>query len=371
MPAPCHDQDRTPSAAQWADWRWQTRHRIRSLRELEQALGRGGTSGLPDPTTVFPVGVTPYYLSLVDPSDPHDPILRQILPVEQERRSALQETGDPFDEERFSPLPGVIHRYPDRVLVVPTNFCATLCRHCFRKRTWADGFFMLSDQQLWRAVEYVRERPEVRDVIVTGGDPLHLRLPSLVRLLAGLRAIPQVEVLRVASRTPVTLPQRIDEQIAQALASVRPLWFLTHFNHVREVTDEAAFALRLLLDRGITVQNQAVLLRGVNDSTADQVALSRALLKQGVRPYYLHLADPVAGTGHFRLPIERGLEIVRGMFGQISGPGIPRLVVDLPGGKGKVPLVPDFTVRRKGDQIWFESPIDGTPVQFLNPAPDR
>ncbi|MFH0944731.1 MAG: KamA family radical SAM protein [Planctomycetota bacterium] len=371
MPAPRHQPARSPSAEQWADWRWQTRHRIRSLSGLERALGRVGRGGFPEPSPVYPVGVTPYYLSLVDPSDPDDPILRQILPVEQERRSQGQETADPFDEARLSPLPGVIHRYPDRVLVVPTNFCATLCRHCFRKRTWADGFFMLSDRQLRQAVEYVREHEEVRDVLVTGGRSAASAVALPAEPATGLRAVPQVEVLRVASRTPVTLPQRIDKEIVRALAAVRPLWFLTHFNHVREVTAEAGRALRLLLDRGITVQNQAVLLRGVNDSTSGQVALSRALLKLGVRPYYLHLADPVAGAGHFRLPVERGLEIVRGMFGRISGLGIPRLVVDLPGGKGKVPLVPDFTVRREGDQIWFESPIDGAPVPFQNPTSQR
>ena len=358
-----------PTAQEWADWRWQVRHSVRSRDALLEALGLEGSAlaHTSDPSDQFPAGVTPYYLSLVDPSDQDDPILKQILPVEEELESRGQEREDPFEESRFSPVPGVVHRYSDRVLVVPTNYCATLCRHCFRKRSWAAGFFVLDDRALMRAVEYVRSRPEVRDVIVTGGDPLHLRLESLVRLFKGLRAIPQVEVIRVASRTPVTLPQRLDEATADALAGLRPLWFLTHFNHSRELTPESGQALRRLIDRGVTVQNQAVLLRGVNDTTEEQLLLARGLLQLGVRPYYLHLADPVVGAGHFRLPVERALEVVRGMYGKISGLGIPRLVVDLPGGKGKVPLAPDFSAGRDGDQIWFESPIDGSSVPFLNP----
>jgi len=359
-----------PTALEWADWRWHVRHGIRSRDALLEALGsrQALPAGDLDPSARFPAGVTPYYLSLVDPSDRDDPILKQILPVGEELERRGQEREDPFEEDRFSPVPGVVHRYPDRALIIPTNYCATLCRHCFRKRSWAEGFFRLDDRALSRAVEYVRSRPEVRDVIVTGGDPLHLRLDSLVRLLEGLRSVPHLEVLRIASRTPVTLPQRIDEEAASALARVRPLWFLTHFNHARELTPEAAVALRRLIDRGLTVQNQAVLLRGVNDSTEAQLLLSRGLLKLGVRPYYLHCADPVAGAGHFRLPVERALEIVRGLYGKISGLGIPRLVVDLPGGKGKVPLAPDFQTGRDGDRIWFLSPIDGGPVAYVNPS---
>lgn len=359
---------RTP---QWGDWRWQMRHRIRTLGALLDTLQLGPSLVTADEELLrrFPVGVTPYYLSLADPYDPHDPILQQVLPIPSEAVAGGQETADPFEEQALSPVKGIVHRYPDRALVVPTNFCATLCRHCFRKRSWADGFFVLNGAELERAIEYIRARPGIRDVLVTGGDALHLREELLGPLLVALRGIAHVEVLRVATRVPVTLPQRIDAAMLDLLAAVRPLWLITHFNHAIEVSPQAAQALRALLDRGITVQNQTVLLRGVNDSVDAQLELSRALLRLGVRPYYLHLADPVAGAGHFRLPIERGQEIVRGMFGKIAGFGIPRLIVDLPGGKGKVPVMPSFAVDAAGRAIRFTSPIDGSVVDYEDPAP--
>ncbi|MBL8768564.1 MAG: KamA family radical SAM protein [Planctomycetes bacterium] len=360
--------DRIP-ASDWDDWRWQTRHRVRSVAALRAQVPALAGLAVADAELEreFPVGVTPYYLSLADPSDPADPILRQVLPIADEAERAEQESADPFHEEQLAPVPGIVHRYRDRALVIPTNFCATLCRHCFRKRTWADGFFMLSEAQLVAAAGYVRAHPEIRDVLITGGDPVHLSMHALALLLRELRACANVEVLRIATRVPVTLPQRVDDELLDVLAAARPLWLITHFNHAREVSPAAAHALRRLIDRGITVQNQTVLLRGVNDSTQAQIDLGRALLALGVRPYYLHLADPVAGAGHFRLPIERGIEIVRGMYGKIAGFGIPRLVVDLPGGKGKVPLTPDFVVERQGDDVWFESPIDGSAVRYRNP----
>lgn len=355
--------------AEWGDWRWQVRNRIRSLDQLAAALepARFFSCSDEDLTRTYPVGVTPYYLSLADPRDPRDPILRQIVPDPAEAGSGGQESADPFAEQERSPVPGVIHRYPDRALVVPTNFCATLCRHCFRKGSWAGGFRMLGDAELDRAVDYVRQDEGIHDVLITGGDPLHLPARRLLRLLRAIRSIDHVEVVRVASRTPVTLPQRIDAEMVGILAAVRPLWFITHFNLAREVSGAARAALRALLDAGITVQNQAVLLRGINDTSEEQIGLSRALLGVGVRPYYLHLGDPVAGAGHFRTSIERGREVVRGMFGRVSGLGIPRLVLDLPGGKGKVPLEASFETRRQGAEVWFESPIDGTEVQFVDP----
>lgn len=358
-----------PSAEEWNDWRWQTRHRVSSVAALRAHAPALATFELADEELEreFPVGVTPYYLSLANPADPHDPILRQVLPIAAERQRSEQETADPFHEEQLAPVPGIVHRYADRALVIPTNFCATLCRHCFRKRSWADGFFVLSEAQLTAAAAYVRSHPQIRDVLITGGDPVHLSMHALALLLRELRACGNVEVLRIATRVPVTLPQRVDDELLDVLAAARPLWLITHFNHAREVSPEAAAALRRLIDRGITVQNQTVLLRDVNDSTSAQIELGRALLALGVRPYYLHLADPVAGAGHFRLPMERGIEIVRGMYGKIAGFGIPRLVVDLPGGKGKVPLVPEFVVRRAGDDVWFESPIDGSTVHYRDP----
>lgn len=358
-----------PSAEQWLDWRWQMRHRIRSLSELIEFLGLESSIVPPsaDLLARFPLGVSRYYASLARRGDRDDPIVKQILPSAEEDVASGQEVADPFREEEKSPVPGVIHRYVDRALILPTNYCATLCRHCFRKRTWNDGFYVLDRAALARAVDYVRATPSIRDVLITGGDPLHLAPAVLGELLADLRSIPHLDVIRVASRMPVTLPQRIDAQMLAALAPQRPLWFITHFNHAAELSDLAIASLRRLIDAGLTVLNQTVLLRGVNDSTAAQLDLARGLLRAGVRPYYLHVADPVAGAGHFRTPIDHALAIVKAMHGQIAGFGIPRVVVDLPGGKGKVPLSPSFEIERRGDIIRFESPIDGGSVDYVDP----
>lgn len=353
------------TGSEWNDWRWQTRHRLRSAGEVLRAVGLDGRIELPDEASLarFPVGVSPYYVSRVKPGDPNDPILRQILPSVLESESRESERSDPFREDERSPVPGVVHRYPDRALILPTNFCATLCRHCFRKRSWADGFYFLDRAALARAVDYVRATASIRDVLITGGDPLHLATDVLAALVADLKSIARLDVVRIASRTPVTLPQRIDEAWIAALAPHRPLWFITHFNCASEVSAEATLAVRRLIDAGFTVLNQTVLLRGVNDDLESQLELARAMIRVGVRPYYLHLADPVVGAGHFRTSIERGVEIVRAMQGRISGFAIPRLVIDLPDGKGKVPLSPDFSIGRDGDAVVFRSPLDGSAVR--------
>jgi lysine 2,3-aminomutase len=364
-----NERAREVRPADWDDWRWQTRHRLRSLREVLDALELPEAMLPPgeDVLRRFPIGVTPYYLALARIGDPTDPIVRQVVPVAAESDAVGQEVADPFREDEHSPVPGVVHRYADRALVLPTNFCATLCRHCFRKRSWADGFYFLDRVALARAVDYVRANPGIRDVLVTGGDPLHLAPRVLGELLADLRSIERLDVIRVASRIPATLPQRIDDEMLAALTAAKPLWFITHFNCAAEVSAAAAVALRKLIDHGITVQNQTVLLRGVNDSLAAQLDLARALIRQGVRPYYLHLADPVAGAGHFRTPLRTGLEILAGMQGKVAGFAIPKLVLDLPGGKGKVPISPDFRTGSDDGLHRFRSPIDGSEVEWVEP----
>jgi lysine 2,3-aminomutase len=357
------------SPQEWDDWRWQVRHRIVSHPQLLAALElEPAAAPAPSPELLarFPLGVTPYYLSLAARRRLDDPIALQVLPREDEGHDAALESADPFHEDAHSPLPGVIHRYPDRALILPTDFCATLCRHCFRKRAWSDGFSFLTREQLRAAVDYVRSQPGVRDVLITGGDPLHLNVSMLDALLADLKSVPHVEVVRIATRTPVTLPQRIDVPLLDALAAHRPLWLVTHFNHAVELSPAARRALRALIDRGISVLNQTVLLRGVNDEVAAQVDLARALVAIGVRPYYLHLADPVSGASHFRVGIERARSIVAAMHGLVTGFAIPRLVLDLPGGKGKVPLDLGFERGGDGDARNFRSPIDGTSTLYLD-----
>jgi lysine 2,3-aminomutase len=300
--------------------------------------------------------VTPYYASLIDPDDPYDPILLQVLPGEEE----LACTGgpDPLAEDEHSPVSGLIHRYPDRALLTPTGFCPTLCRFCLRRRAWS-GEPVQAGFNAGAVLDYIRYHEAIRDVIFSGGDPLLLPLELLEELLEGIAAIPHVRMVRIGSRTPATLPMRIDDEITALLGRFRPYWFLTHFNHPREVTDPAKQALERLRAGGACINNQSVLLRGVNDDADTLIELSARLLENGVKPYYLHQVDLVPGVDRFRVPIDEGMKIVEGMFGRISGLGIPRYTLDLPGGKGKVPLTPRFLVRRT-DRTWvFRAPLGG------------
>jgi lysine 2,3-aminomutase len=304
---------------------------------------------------------TPYYLSLADPADPADPILRQLLPDPAELAPGSAEKDDPFDELRHSPVPGLVHRYPDRALLVATNDCAAFCRHCMRRRNWGARRGVRTEGQLDAAAAYLRRHPAIRDVIVTGGDPLTLPDGKVDGILSRLRAIPHVETVRIGTRVPVTLPMRVDRGLLAVLRRHAPAWVVTQFNHPREVTKEAADACARLLRAGCPVANQAVLLRGVNDDASVLEALFRALLRIGVRPYYLHQCDLVAGTGHFRTPLSRGVEILDALRGRLSGLAIPHFVVDLPGGAGKVPLQPGYLLPSPGGEgVRFRSPLGGT-----------
>lgn len=328
------------------DWRQELANLIRD----PSALPGGGEAG------GLPMWVTPYYASLIDPSDPEDPIRLQVLPGADE----LVCTGglDPLAEDEHSPVSGLIHRYPDRALLKPSGFCPTLCRFCLRRREWS-GEPVHPGFNAGDALDYIRSHKEIRDVILSGGDPLLLPPELLEELLEGLAAVAHVRMVRIGSRTPVTLPMRIDEELTGLLGRFRPYWFLTHFNHPREVTDLARQALDRLRTSGACINNQSVLLRGVNDDAEVLIELSASLLECGVRPYYLHQVDLVPGVDHFRVPIGEGLKIMEAMFGRISGLGIPRYTLDLPGGKGKVPLMPQFLIRRT-DRTWiFRAPLGG------------
>ncbi len=342
-----------------ADWQWQIDHLIRTPAALNRFLGSsvsnawgGKESG---PTRMW---VTPYYAGLIRPDDPADPILRQVLPLPEEDCPGPSASLDPLAEETHSPVKGVVHRYPDRALLLVTGFCPTLCRFCLRRRACSPdpaepGF------DLEAALGYLRSRGEIREVILSGGDPLLLSDSRLEEILEGVHRVPHVRMIRIGSRSPATLPMRIDDDLAALLGRFRPLWLITHFNHPREVTGEAGAALRRLQNGGVVVNNQSVLLRGVNDAADLLIDLSERLLEEGVRPYYLHQVDPVKGADHFRVPLEEGIRIVKAMFGRVSGLGIPRYTLDLPGGKGKVPLMPDFTSRKDPDTWTFEAPLGG------------
>lgn len=286
----------------------------------------------------YPVRVSSYYAGLV--REPGDAIWKQCMPDERELEDTLQ-CPDPLDEENLSPVPGLIHRYPDRVVLLVSNRCAVYCRFCMRKRRVGSGDTPLGADELAQALGYIAAHPEIHDVILSGGDPLMLDDDSLSAVLSGLRAIPTVTVIRIGTRIPVTLPARITPHLCDLLKKFHPLYINTHFNHPDEITAESAAACALLADAGIPLGNQTVLLKGVNDSVETMRSLMSGLLALRVRPYYLHQMDLVQGTAHFRTPVRTGLEIIRGLRGHISGLAVPHYVIDLPGGKGKVAILPD------------------------------
>ncbi|MDY0260921.1 KamA family radical SAM protein [Syntrophotalea acetylenica] len=309
----------------------------------------------------YPMRITPYYLGLI--AHPGDAIWLQCIPDRRELLPCLDDP-DPLHEERLSPVPLVVHRYPDRVLLLACGQCAVYCRFCTRKRKVGCAAMTVTDEALDVALEYIARTPAIRDVILSGGDPLLLEDDRLERLLRRLRAIPHVEIIRIGSRVPVTLPQRITEGLCNMLRRYHPLYFNTHFNHPRELTALSAEACRRLADAGVPLGNQTVLLRGVNDRPEIMRDLVAGLLKIRVRPYYLHHMDLAAGTGHFRTRIETGLKIVAALRGPVSGLAVPHYVIDAPGGKGKIPLLPEYLVRL-GDSAVLRTP-SGEIIRFPN-----
>jgi lysine 2,3-aminomutase len=345
-PAPRHAAFADVPEAHWNDVGWQLKHAIRSGEQLAKLLPlcdeeRRATDAL---ARLFSFSVTPYYFSLIDPADPDDPIRRMILPSLEEERSTAFGEVDPLGEKSDQVAPGLTHRYPDRVLFVVTSFCTSYCRFCIRKRNWHSSDAARSREEVDQALAYVRAHPEIRDVLISGGDPLTLPPKQLEHVLAGLRAIPHVEIVRFGSREPVQLPMRITPELVSLLERHGPIWVNTHFNHPREITAEAALAVERLLRAGIPVNNQSVLLRGVNDSVEVMRELVQSLLRIKVRPYYLYHCDDVVGAAHLRTSVRRGLEILEGLRGHTTGFAIPTYVVDAPGGGGKIPLMPNYLV---------------------------
>ncbi|HEV3263675.1 MAG TPA: KamA family radical SAM protein, partial [Gemmataceae bacterium] len=302
----------------------------------------------------YKLAIPPYYFSLINPEDPNDPIRLQAVtsPLEMRNESGY-ELEDPLDEDKDAPVPGLTHRYPDRALLVTTHVCSMYCRFCTRKRaTMVRGGWDAISRNDERMIDYVRDHPEIRDVIVSGGDPLTLPPTKLRFFLRNLAAIPHVDVIRIGTRVPVTLPQKLyDDDLIDLLASAEKVWIQTHFNHPREVTPEAARVCKALLRAGMPVNNHTVLLKGVNDSLETMRRLMRALLRIKVRPYYLFHCDPVIGAGHFRTSVWKGLEIMEGLRGHLSGLGIPTYVVDSPHGGGKIPLMPNYLVSASDDAV--------------------
>jgi len=322
------------------DWRWQLAARFRTLDEIPPfiALDRNETEALKAVLAAYPLAVTPYYASLIEADSPADPIRRQCIPDIREIQEDPQVSEDPLGEGDHSPVPGLIHRYSDRCLVLVTNVCPVLCRHCNRKRLWRRRARVLTAARLRQITSYIAARSGIREVILSGGDPLTLPDESLARLLHAFQEIPHVEVIRIGSRAPVTLPMRVTEDLCNLLRRFRPLWFNTQFNHPRELTPEAAQACERLVSVGIPVSNQSVLLKGVNDDIETMRDLLYGLQRLSVRPYYLFHPEPVKGTGHFRVEIEKGVRMMERLRREISGLCLPRYVLDTPGALGKIPI---------------------------------
>jgi lysine 2,3-aminomutase len=349
------------SSKLWNDWHWQVSHRIRTAGQLhamlklcvEECLALEGTG------TKLPVGITPYYMSLISPDDAQQPLRRTVIPTRQEMFKTQEEADDPLDEEAQSPVPGLVHRYPDRALLLLSDFCSTYCRYCTRSRVVGHGALHPSRSRLELALEYIRDTDSIRDVLLSGGDPLLLSDDRLSWILLRLRQIPHVEIVRVGTKVPAVLPQRITPQLVRMLRRYHPLWMSLHFTHPDECTVEAYRACAQLADGGIPLGAQTVLLKGVNDDVETMTALVHHLLKMRVRPYYLYQCDPISGSSHFRTPVEKGLEIIRGLRGFTTGYAVPTYVVDAPGGGGKIPLMPNYVVGRQGDALVLKNYENG------------
>jgi lysine 2,3-aminomutase len=351
------------------DWRWQLSHSLSSADELARVLPlsdpeRQGLAALGE--RGFPVAITPYYFGLIDPNDPDCPIRRQVVPRFEELTQVPGDLADPLGEAAHEAAPNLIQRYPDRALLFATDRCAVYCRFCTRSRLVGAGGGARSLERLAPALEYLRSHPEISDVIISGGDPLVMSTDRLVRLVAAVREIDSVQTIRLATRVPVVLPQRITDELLAALRPHHPLWVMTHFNHPRELTAEAAGALNRLADAGFPVMNHSVLLRGVNDDADVLASLFRGLVRHRARPYYLLQADPVVGTGHLRTPLSVGVEIMRRLQGRLSGIALPKLIVDTPGGLGKVPVGPDYVVARSEGVTRFRT-HRGLEVDYVDP----
>lgn len=338
---------------QWNDWRWQMKNRITSAQELSKHidLTEQEKEMISKCLKKFRMSITPYYAGLINYEDRNCPIRRQAVPSQEEMIFSKADMRDPLHEDVDSPVPGVTHRYPDRVLLLATDVCSMYCRHCTRRRMAGQQDRDLGRAQIDRVISYIRNVPGVRDVLISGGDPLTMGDEQLEYILQKLRSIQQVEIIRLGTRTPVVMPQRITPELCEMLKKYHPLWINTHFNHPAEMTPEAVRACSLLSGAGIPLGNQSVLLRGINDSPTVYLKLVQELLKARVRPYYLYQCDLSEGIGHFRTPVSAGIEIIENLRGHTSGLAVPTFVVDAPGGGGKIPVMPNYVLSQGKNKV--------------------
>ena len=337
----------------WNDWHWQVSHRISDVDTLKKylPLSLEEEDGARKALETFRMAITPYYLTLIDPNDPNDPVRKQAVPTCEEAYRSPEDLLDPLEEDGDSPVPGLTHRYPDRVLFLITDQCSMYCRHCTRRRMAGQKDEARTRQQIDNGIEYIRNTPAVRDVLLSGGDAMLMSDNRLEYILSELRKIDHVEIIRIGTRTPVVMPQRITPEFCEMVRKYHPVWLNTHFNHPNEITPDSKRATALLADSGVQLGNQSVLLRGVNDCVHVMRKLVNGLAYIRVRPYYLYQCDLSLGLSHFRTPISKGLEIIEGLRGHTSGFCVPTYVVDAPGGGGKIPVMPNYLISQNPDHV--------------------
>jgi lysine 2,3-aminomutase len=352
----------------WNRWTWQLGNSLSTWDQLRKFIKLSQEELLSaEKKKKLPIRITPYYASLIDPEDPHQPIRRTMIPVHNELLISPEEMADPLGEENQSPVPQLVHRYPDRVLFLTTGVCAAYCRYCTRSHMVSKEDKVHAGIAQWdRVLDYIRMHPEIRDVILSGGDPLTMTDNRLEYLLSHLRAIPHVEIIRIGTKVPVVLPQRITPSLLKMLKKYHPLFMSIHFTHPEEITPEVAFACNNLANAGIPLGSQTVLLKGINDQVEIMKNLFHLLLKLRVRPYYLYQCDPIPGSAHFRTPVEKGLEIIRGLRGHTSGYAIPHLVIDSPGGGGKIPVLPNYIAEKNEEGYILKNYLGNS---YLYPEP--
>lgn len=371
----------------WNNWRWQLSNRINTPDEFDKVIPLTASERQAlSAAHLFRVDITPYFISLIDPNDPQDPTRKQVVPTEKEMVPFTAMMEDSLSEDRHSPVPGLVHRYPDRVLMLVTTQCASYCRYCTRSRIVGDPSATFSRAEFEMQIEYLKRTPQVRDVLLSGGDPLVLAPKILEEILSRLREIPHIEIIRIGSRVPVFLPMRITDELTDMLQNYHPLWLNIHVNHSNEITAELEQACDRMTRAGIPLGNQAVLLAGVNDNVHVQRQLVQDLVRIRVRPYYLYQCDLVAGAGHFRTPVGKGIEIMEGLRGHTSGYAVPTYVVDAPGGGGKIPVMPNYLISMSDHKVvlrnfegfitTYEEPVDYLPddaakTKFKRPEPGQ
>ncbi|HYP18033.1 MAG TPA: KamA family radical SAM protein [Opitutus sp.] len=361
----------------WRDWTWQLKNRITSVAQLEQfmTLTPDEKAGCYFASQKLSLAITPYFFNLIDRNDPDCPIRKQVIPRAGEMQLSAEEQLDSLGEDEHSPVPGLVHRYPDRVLFLVTDRCAAYCRYCTRSRLVSNAQDYNFHPEYEQALRYIEAHPEIRDVLLSGGDPLLLSDKKLEHLLSRLRAIKHVEFIRIGSRIPVFLPQRITPELCEVLKRYGPIWMSIHVNHPKEATAELRDACERLAFAGVPLGNQSVLLRGINDDADVMKALVHRLLRMRVRPYYLYQMDLITGGAHFKADVRKGLEIIQALRGHTTGYAVPQYVIDAPGGGGKVPMNPDYIERITDDEVIFRNyegrvftyPLKSTPVSVADP----